>query len=251
MESAAQERQEVYAVEPQTVRSRVTAKERERADGRSNGREYTDDRIRTRGVPHIRACRCPQCAERRRKIDAKAAKARPLPDPTAPGYTEPLRRFIQRNSYDTDRDQGKYTGYAYILLDAIGAADMPGWMLGPQCKALVTAVYKLRNNHTEDYLILERYYVRKESEVAIARALSLSRPRIREALRFCVGYLHGCLDTDGEHARYRGITPDMLYEGYVDAELDRLFNADERVNDETIVDNLDQCGQDDLTPVAD
>jgi len=195
--------------------------------GKTDDRQYIDDRVRTKGVPHVRSCRCPQCRDRQEAIDAKARKQRPIPNSTAPGYTDPLRRFVQRNSYDTERKDEKYNGYAYILLDAIGAAEMPGWMLGPERKALVTAVYKLRNTHNTDYLILDRYYMRKQSEETIAAELAIPRNRVRDALRFCVGYLLGCLDTDGEHARYRGVTSDMLYEGYVDEELDRLFTDDE------------------------
>jgi len=189
-------------------------------------RQYIDDRVRTKGVPHVRSCRCQQCRDRQEAIDAKARKQRPIPNSTAPGYTDPLRRFVQRNSYDTARDEEKYNGYAYILLDAIGAAEMPGWMLGPQRKALVTAIYKLRNKHNLDYVVLDRFYGQKQTEKQIATEMELTHYRVHDALRFCVGYLHGCLETDGEHARYRGVTPDMLYEGYVDEELDRLLSPD-------------------------
>jgi len=170
----------------------------------------------------------------RRQAEAQAHERAQVALRAAHGETPespPDRKFVLRATIEDDPAHDIVGGEASILLDAIGGARPPEWMLGPRVRALLVGVYKLRDHHNADYLVLLRYYVHKDAEKEIAKILDMTPYRVHDALRFCIGYLHGCLDTDGEHARLRGVTPDMLYENYVDTELDRLFDASGTVDE--------------------
>lgn len=186
----------------------------------------TSRRITTRGVPHSEGCRCDPCLKRKAEEEraAHAFTARRIAGQVTPDET--VRRFTMRATIEPDPAHGVFAGSAPLLLGALGLPEMPDWMLGQRVRGLRVGLSKLMRHHNAEYLILFRYYAQRQSEEDIGRALDVPRNRVRDALRFCVGYLHGCLDTDGEHARLRGVTVDMLYEGYVDDELDHLFNPD-------------------------
>lgn len=177
---------------------------------------------------HTGRCQCAPCVKARERSWVKqksftgAAIARS-------GVTkdETIRRFVLRATIEDDPAQGITGGEAFLIRDALGVPQLPDWMLGKQVKALVRGIEKLRDNHNADYVILVRYKTLGETEPEIAAALNITRYRVHDALRFCIGYLHGCLDTDGEHARYRGVTPDMLYENYTVDFIGSLFMPDD------------------------